>query len=173
MAFMRAITRSSFALILPSLIIAAAVSFGAIYTARGTNHDTTYYACLYAGSLSQVGTAEPATCGRGMPINWNAVGPEGPQGPIGPQGPQGIQGPQGSAGPQGPTGPAGTSTVYVSRTLGDANWVLVTAGAHPAGRVVESLNLPAGTYALTASATLYNFDPDAQNASCWLSTGAI
>jgi hypothetical protein len=40
-------------------------------------------------------------------IQWNVVGPEGPQGPQGVQGPQGIPGPQGIVGPAGPQGPQG------------------------------------------------------------------
>ena len=40
-------------------------------------------------------------------VEWNVVGPQGPQGPQGPVGLQGPAGPQGATGPQGLTGPAG------------------------------------------------------------------
>lgn len=45
-------------------------------------------------------------------VQWNVVGPAGPQGPVGPQGPpgpQGATGPQGPAGPQGPQGLQGAT----------------------------------------------------------------
>lgn len=54
-----------------------------VYRASGVNHGTTYYACLYAGSLSQVGTAPPSSCGRGQQISWNSTGVQGPEGPQG------------------------------------------------------------------------------------------
>lgn len=110
-AAVRAIHRSSFALILSALLIAAAVLGGSVYTARGDTHDVTYYGCVFAGSLTQVSTTKLPSCGRGEMIAWNAVGPEGAQGP---QGPQGVQGPQGPQGPQGATGPG-------NRTI--AGWV--------------------------------------------------
>lgn len=87
----RTIPRGSFSLILAALIIAAAIMGGSFYAASGGSHDVRYYACLYAGSLSQVGTTEPDSCGRGMVITWNAVGPEGPQGEQGEQGEKGLQ----------------------------------------------------------------------------------
>jgi hypothetical protein len=53
-------------------------------------------------------------CRRGeVRIQWNVLGPQGPQGAIGPQGLQGVQGAPGPQGPQGvpgvagPIGPAG------------------------------------------------------------------
>jgi uncharacterized protein YjbI with pentapeptide repeats len=55
-------------------MIAIALTVATVYTARGDNHDTTYYACLFAGSLSQVGTTEPANCGRGSVIQWTSFG---------------------------------------------------------------------------------------------------
>lgn len=64
-------------------MIAIALTVATVYTARGDNHDTVYWACLYAGSLSQVGTTEPANCGRGQKISWNAQGLQGLQGAPG------------------------------------------------------------------------------------------
>ena len=40
-------------------------------------------------------------------LDWNGLGPEGPQGETGPAGPQGETGPAGPQGPQGETGPTG------------------------------------------------------------------
>jgi len=40
-------------------------------------------------------------------LDWNGLGPEGPQGETGPAGPQGETGPVGPQGPQGETGPTG------------------------------------------------------------------
>src|SRR5690606_22211269 len=37
-----------------------------------TAEEPTYYACLFAGSLTPVGTAPPANCGRGELIRWSA-----------------------------------------------------------------------------------------------------
>lgn len=64
-----------------ALVAALALSLGSIYSARGDNHDQTFYACLYAGSISQVNTAElPTNCGRGTPVQWNAQGVAGESG---------------------------------------------------------------------------------------------
>jgi hypothetical protein len=40
-------------------------------------------------------------------IDWDIIGPAGPQGPAGPAGPEGLQGPAGDDGKQGPAGPSG------------------------------------------------------------------
>ena len=65
------------------VILAIVLAVGSVYQARGDNHDVTYWACLYSGSLSQVGTTQPANCGRGAAISWNAAGVEGLQGSPG------------------------------------------------------------------------------------------
>jgi hypothetical protein len=77
------VPRWSVYVVVAALIASLSFSFGSLYSAFGTSHDTTYYACLYAGSLSQVGTAPPANCGRGTMINWNSEGVQGVQGPSG------------------------------------------------------------------------------------------
>lgn len=60
------------------LILAIVLAVGAVYTARGDNHDTTFYACLYAGSFSQINTNGPPTnCGRGQQVQWNSQGIQG------------------------------------------------------------------------------------------------
>lgn len=77
------VPRWSVYVVVAALIASLSFSFGSLYSAFGTSHNTTYYACLYAGSLSQVGTTPPANCGRGSQISWNSEGVEGPQGPAG------------------------------------------------------------------------------------------
>lgn len=104
-----------------------------VYTAHGDTDDETYYACLFAGSLSQVNTSgPPANCGRGEQVQWNAEGQPGAPGAPGADGincwdlngdgvndpaedtypagnPDGIfdardcQGPEGEQGPPGPS----------------------------------------------------------------------
>lgn len=55
------------------LILAIVLAVGAVYQARGDNHDTVWYACLYAGSLSQVSTNQPVNCGRGTQVSWGGA----------------------------------------------------------------------------------------------------
>lgn len=55
-------------------------------------------------------TTRRTGCPIGMTgLDWNQIGPPGPQGPQGIQGPQGLQG---VPGPQGAPGPAGTAKAY-------------------------------------------------------------
>jgi hypothetical protein len=75
-----------------AIVIVIALVSGTAMSVLGQPQGTTYYACLFAGSLSQVGTTEPSNCGRGSVISWNSVGPEGVEGPRGPEGPQGDVG---------------------------------------------------------------------------------
>lgn len=74
------VPRWSIYVVLAALIASVSFSFGALYTARGDSHDATYYACLYAGSLTQVSTTPPANCGRGQQISWNSEGTQGSPG---------------------------------------------------------------------------------------------
>lgn len=107
MAALRATPRWTIDTLRMALVLAVGLTIFSVYSARSDSHNQTYHACLYAGSLSQVGTTPPANCGRGMPISWNAVGPQGVPGEPGPQGPQGEPGPQ---------GPAGLTTIVERRT---------------------------------------------------------
>lgn len=72
-----------------ALALALLLSTVLVFTARGSSHGETYWACLFGGSLSQVGTTEPANCGRGTKISWNS---EGEQGQAGANGADGIAG---------------------------------------------------------------------------------
>src|SRR5262245_21742066 len=70
---------------------------------HATDPAVTLYACLGRnGTLSNVNTSGPPTCGRNDPaVSWNQVGPQGPQGPAGTAGPTGPQGPAGKGGLSG------------------------------------------------------------------------
>ena len=78
--------------------------------------DEPIHACVNPGS----GTIKIVDAGEEcrpnwVPLDWNAIGPQGPvgpegaQGPVGPDGPQGPQGPVGATGPEGPQGPVGAT----------------------------------------------------------------
>ena len=82
-------------------------------------------------------------------IFWNQVGPQGPPGPEG---------------PQGPPGPPGTGNVWITH---QGNPVTLT----DTGAQVLSLTVPAGTYAISAKASVANLDSAVQPAYCALSTG--
>lgn len=59
--------------IIPAIVALIALVAGTAFIASADNHGDTFYGCLYAGSLSQVNTTtEPANCGRGMQVSWNA-----------------------------------------------------------------------------------------------------
>ena len=66
------------------------------------------YACVQQGSDHvRIVSATERCRGPERRIQWNVVGPTGPQGPAGLRGPAGPAGPQGPAGSQGLAGPAG------------------------------------------------------------------
>jgi len=101
------------------LAIVAVLAFaaGSAVVAYATD-PVTFYACrnVRTNLLYNVVTSpsQPLACLQGdVPVQWNQVGPAGPQGPVGPAGPKGDTGPQGlpgdirPAGPAGPQGPAG------------------------------------------------------------------
>lgn len=72
--------------ILTALVVSAALSAGVTYvmTAGATTTDTTYFACLKAGKLTQVATSAPSCRGSATQISWNSVGPQGPPGATNP-----------------------------------------------------------------------------------------
>jgi hypothetical protein len=76
-------------------------------------------------------------------VQWNIVGPEGPQGPPGPQGPAGEQGPIGLTGPAGPPGPSSGGAPYV--------WICTPANLPNAGGTT-----PADLYVFNSSGTTAN-----------------
>jgi len=86
-------------------------------------------------------------------VAWNQTGQ---------QGPPGVQGPAGPAGPAGPTGP---SDAYVAQPTGADCCPVLTKDRTEVAR----LTLPAGSYVLTAKASIQNtrYDPDAPiSATC-------
>ncbi|HUG16106.1 MAG TPA: hypothetical protein VMM78_13940 [Thermomicrobiales bacterium] len=137
------VPRWSVYVVVAALIASLSFSFGSLYSAFGTSHNTTYYACLYAGSLSQVGTTPPANCGRGSQISWNSEGVEGPV---------------------GPEGPSGTSQAYT--VLLGGNDQLPDTGL----ATLRQFELPAGTYIVIVAAQI-GVSADAE-AVCRLVSGS-
>ena len=74
-----------------------------------------------------------------------SAGPAGPPGPAGATGQTGPAGPAGSAGPAGPQGPIGPSTGFHTSTPDVAQQFWNTLD-----QTVATLDLPAGSYVLTA-----------------------
>jgi hypothetical protein len=93
------------------------------------------------------------------------VGPQGPAGPTGPQGPAGPAGPQG---PQGEPGTPGISTATFAFTGGNGVFLNVSL------RKVLSKNLPAGSWAIVATATVSGITSGEHiaDAGCELRNGA-
>jgi hypothetical protein len=112
-----------------TLVMTEAVSGGA-------TGDTTWYACLKGGKMSQVGTTPPGACKT--PMSWNSQGPQGPIGPTGDTGAVGPQGPQGPPGPKSLPDFATTEGGLVSPTQGGP---AVT---------VDTISVPAGHYLVSA-----------------------
>lgn len=78
MAGLRAIPRWAIDTLRMALVLAVGLTVFSVYSARGDNHDQTFYACLYAGSFSQINTSGlPANCGRGQQVQWNSQGVDG------------------------------------------------------------------------------------------------
>jgi hypothetical protein len=80
-----------------------------------------------------------------------------PAGPQGPRGSAGPQGPQGNAGPQGPQGDAGPQTLsavfHATAATGPSD-----IGLSPTYTPVLTLNLPRGSYVLSARIAATNHD---------------
>jgi hypothetical protein len=133
-------------------ICTALASIGAVSVATGAIPGGTGVidACYSTdGSVRVIDKEAGKTCNKGWtPLSWNQqgakgdTGPQGPQGPPGETGPQGPQGPKGDPGPQGPAGPSGARFA-----LNDA--IDVDLGPTPVG--VKATQLPAGSYAVTAT----------------------
>jgi hypothetical protein len=99
----------------------------------------------------------PTSCAAGeTALSFNQSGPAGSTGAAGPTGPAGAAGPTGptgAAGPTSPTGAAGTvSTVY---DTGFAPYTSHRSLSDGGTRVY--LSLPAGSYAVTARASVLGF----------------
>ena len=73
-------------------------------------------------------------------ISWNQIGPQGPQGP------------QGAQGEPGPTGPIGPSEAFDGYRVPGNN--IAVTGTNAARTRVLTLNLPAGSFAVTSKVNL-------------------
>jgi hypothetical protein len=147
--------------------VAAALVGGGIAYATIPDSTGVIHGCYQksGGSLSVI-DAGVTTCAKSQTeLDWNVQGPTGPQGPQGPQGAQGPVGPQGLQGPQGaqgPAGPSGTSHGYA------ATGGIVNYGTSPVK--VASLSLPAGTYLVWATGTVFDSNVTTGH-DCVLSSG--
>jgi hypothetical protein len=83
------------------------------------------------------------------------TGPTGPTGAAGPQGPKGDKGDRGLTGPQGPSDAYFVEGEVFSRTIQVA-----------APRSFAPLEVPAGSYAISANARVTNVTAGASNADC-------
>jgi hypothetical protein len=115
-------------LVVAALTLAAGAAYGAIPSSNGT-----VTGCVDSkGSLKVIDAEAGATCAAAAKtLVWNKQGPTGPQGETGPQ------------------GPPGPSNAYYAST--DQEVVLSTAAA------VANLNLPAGSYVLSAKVSLFDY----------------
>lgn len=176
-------------------VIALAFTAGSIFTALGSTTPDTYSACaaapstrlpsslsgtLATGTLYNVTVNGTPQCKSGDTlITWNQVGPTGATGPTGDTGPSGSTGATGQTGSTGATGStgqtgatgaqgaAGTSDVYFDQSgFGGAAITINNPGVD-----VSSVNVPAGLYLITFSASIENIDSDAQDATCQPNTG--
>jgi hypothetical protein len=148
------------ALAMPAVLIAVGVGYAAIPSADGVIHSCYNATANPSGALRVIDTEAGAKCAKNeKALDFNRIGPPGPQGapgPPGPQGPQGIPGPAGADGPAGPIGPAGStgpagpagppgpSDAYI------ASHVQSVPLLNQVETQVVSRFLPAGSYALTA-----------------------
>lgn len=117
-----------------SLIIAGAAAMllgGAAIpaVALAASPPVTYYACVTTRTGAVKIVSQSATCAAGQQkISWNSIGP---------------------AGPQGPQGPPGVVTGYVGSNSSDVPL------SSTANTIVATLNLPAGSFLLTAKTVVF------------------
>lgn len=165
--------------VLVALLASAGIGYAAIPSADGVIHSCYNANSNPSGMLRVIDTEAGAKCAKNeKPLNFNQTGPQGPQGPAGPAGPIGPQGPagpagatgpQGPAGPQGEPGPAGNSTATFAFT-GEKEVFLNATFTK-----VLSKNLPAGSWAIVATATLEGgtVSEHIVDGSCQLRNGAV
>jgi hypothetical protein len=111
------------------------------------------------------------------PLQWNQTGPEGPEGPVGPGGPAGSQGVPGPAGPTGLQGPAGPQGPAGTPGISTATFAFTTSAVNlnPGFTQIVSKNLPAGDWAVVATATVTSptsLDEHLVSTTCELRSGA-
>lgn len=155
----------------------AAVGLTAIvYTDAGG----AFHGCVAPNGSLRVVVPGTACKAKETAITWNQTGPQGVPGAPGAQGPPGelgakgdpgqagLQGPAGPEGPAGPQGPAGAGGglphAFVASQSTLPPPVFLAQGSFT---TVVSLDLPAGSYAITGHAVVTNTaSTDAANVTC-------
>jgi len=103
-----------------------------------------------------------------------ATGPPGPAGSTGlpgapgANGATGATGPQGPVGQQGPAGTAGTVRAYTTPSVLDASYV---ANIGLGEQVIGTLNLPAGSYIVSANGTAQTLSAQSNTVRCSVVSG--
>jgi hypothetical protein len=138
-------------------VAAGSAAFAAIPDGNGVIHGCYKKS---GGNLRVIDTAVSKTCdSTETPVDWNQQGPQGPAGPAGPKGDKGDPGPPGAA---------SLPYVYIKR----ADGVNLPAGFQWVK--VATLSLPAGTYALSATASASGNPNHINNLLCELrKSGAV
>jgi hypothetical protein len=138
-------------------VCAAGIAYAAI-----PGPDGVIQGCYDTGGNVKVVDALP--CPKGYtPFAWNQ------QGPAGGTGPTGSQGPKGDTGDPGPAGGRGPSDVYVTSSNDSQFSDAVGQFSEP----VAHLDLPAGSYALTATLRWINELTSAIAISCSIKVGSF
>lgn len=113
---------------------------------------------------------------------WNQTGPRGPTGPQGAQGDTGAAGPQGPTGERGPQGPAGpTGATGATGPAGISRATFAGGGLVNIKELAQviSKNLPAGSWAIAATANMtvargrFANGEITQTSYCELRSGAV
>ena len=148
------------AIMIGAIFVLAMIAYASIPDSGGV-----YYGCFKksGGSLRVIDRSVTNCTKDETLISWNQTGPQGPAGLMGPQGPQGqtgLAGPAGPAGAQGPAGPAGPQGQ--AGTGGSPPAAFAYSPSTPlqaAYTQIVSKNLPAGNWAVVATATFVTFAP--------------
>jgi hypothetical protein len=139
----RAVTIPAFALL--AVLAAVGVGYAAIPDAGGVIHSCYRVSSKPSGKLRVIDPDAGAKCGTNeTALDFNQSGPKGD---AGIQGPKGNTGAPGSQGPKGDTGPAGAPGPSTA-TFASATGVILDVNSTK----VVSKNLPAGSWAITATA---------------------
>jgi hypothetical protein len=159
------------AVVFAALVASVGVGYAAIPGAGGVIHACYNDKLNPSGMLRVIDAEAGMKCAKNEKLLvFNQTGPQGPVGPqgsAGPAGPQGEPGPAGPAGPQGepgpvgPAGPAGISTATFAFTTAP---VIIRENMTK----VLSKNLPAGSWALVATANISS--PGPITGSDWIRT---
>jgi hypothetical protein len=133
------------------VLAAVGVGYAAIPSADGVIHGCYNAGANPSGTLRIIDAEAGGKCGKNeKALDFNQKGPKGdtgargPEGPAGKDGTNGIDGKDGTDGKDGAPGPAGGSDVYSAAK--DSQALAETIGL----QTVLSVDLPAGSYAITA-----------------------